>query len=398
MYPKLSDLINDIFGTDILLPIQSYGAMIAIAFVLAAYLLYFELKRKQKQGLFPTLKTTITKGLPATPYEILTSGVIGFLLAWKGVAAIANYHYFAENPQDFLLSWQGSWWAGVLVGIASALYTWYSKKKARLEKPVKTETEVSTLNLSGNILIITIAFGLLGAKIFDVIEHLNSFFADPIGTFFSFSGLTFYGGLIGGSTAALVYARRKKIPILVLIDAAAPAMMLAYAVGRMGCHISGDGCWGIENTAPKPEWMAWLPDWMWAYDFPHNVINEGVPMADCHGSHCRVLETPVFPTSFYEFSLCSLFFLGLWFTRKYIKVNGLLFGIYLILNGIERYSIEGIRVNIQYDVAGAYLTQARIIAICLIVGGVALSVFLMLKKRKSAVSQTFSHTEKKTKP
>ena len=381
MYPKLSDLINDIFGTDILLPIQSYGAMIAIAFVLAACLLYLELKRKQKQGLFPVLKTTITKGLPATPYEIASSGAIGFLLAWKGVAAIANYHNFAENPQDFLLSWQGSWWAGILAGVASAFNAWYSKKKAKLEKPVKTEMELPMLNLSGNILIITIVFGLLGAKVFDVIEHLSDFFADPIGTFFSFSGLTFYGGLIGGSTAALVYARRKKIPILVLIDAAAPAMMLAYAVGRMGCHISGDGCWGIENTAPKPEWMAWLPDWMWAYDFPHNVINDGIPMADCHGSHCRVLENPVFPTSFYEFSICTFFFLGLWFTRKHIKINGLLFGIYLILNGIERYSIEGIRVNIKYDVAGG-LTQARIIAICLIVGGVALSVFLMLKKRK----------------
>jgi prolipoprotein diacylglyceryl transferase len=383
MYPKLSDLINDIFGTDILLPIQSYGAMIAIAFVLAAYLLYLELKRKQKQGLFPVLKTVITKGLPATPWEIFISGIIAFLLAWKGIAAIANYHDFAENPQDFLLSMQGNWWAGVLVGIASACYTWYSKKKAKLEKPVKTETEVPMLNLSGNILIITIFFGLLGAKVFDVIEHLDSFFADPIGTFFSFSGLTFYGGLIGGSTAALVYARRKKIPILVLIDAAAPAMMLAYAVGRMGCHISGDGCWGIENTAPKPEWLAWLPDWMWAYDYPHNVINEGVPIVNCHGSHCHVLENPVFPTSLYEFSICTLFFLGLWFTRKRIKISGLLFGIYLILNGIERYSIEGIRVNIKYDIAGAYFTQARIIAICLIFGGVALSTWVVLKKKRT---------------
>jgi len=161
----------------------------------------------------------------------------------------------------------------------------------------------------------------------------------------------------------------------VLIDAAAPAMMVAYAVGRMGCHISGDGCWGIENTAPKPEWLMWLPDWMWAYDYPHNVINEGVLMENCHGSHCRVLETPVFPTSFYESTICTLFFAGLWLSRKYIKINGLLFGIYLILNGIERYSIEGIRVNIQYDVAGAYLTQARIIAICLMLGGGALSIW-----------------------
>ena len=388
MYPKLSDLINDIFGTDILLPIQSYGAMIATAFVLAAYLLFLELKRKQKQGLFPVMKTIVTKGLPATPYEIFTSGVLAFLLAWKGVEAITDYHYFAENPQDFLLSMKGNWWAGVIAGGASAAFTWYSKKKAKLDKPVKSEMEVSMFNLSGNILIITIFFGLLGAKVFDVIEHLDNFFADPIGTFFSFSGLTFYGGLIGGSTAAIVYAYRKKIPIFVLIDAAAPAMMLAYAVGRLGCHISGDGCWGIENANPKPEWLMWLPDWMWAYNYPHNVINEGVLIESCRGSHCHVLPVPVFPTSLYEFSICTLFFAGLWMFRKHIKINGLLFGIYLILNGIERFVIEGIRVNIKYDIAGAYFTQARIIALCLILGGIALSAWVILKKRKFKYFQT----------
>jgi prolipoprotein diacylglyceryl transferase len=382
MYPRLSDLINDIFGTNILLPIQSYGAMVACAFLLAAFFLYLELKRKQKQKLFPVLKTTVTKGLPATPWEIITSGVLGFLLAWKGIESITNYHYFAENPQEFLLSWQGNWWAGLLAGIASGAYTWYTKKKAKLEKPIKTETEVSMFNLSGNILIITIFFGLLGAKVFDVIENLGSFFADPIGTFFSFSGLTFYGGLIGGSTAAIVYAWKKKIPIMVLIDAAAPAIMIAYAVGRLGCHIAGDGCWGIDNVNPKPEWLTWLPDWMWAYNYPHNVINSGIPIENCTGSHCHVLANPVFPTSLYEFSICALFFTGLWLVRKRIKIHGLLFGIYLVLNGIERYVIEGIRVNIEYNVAGAFLTQARMIAICLILGGIALGAWVVFKRRK----------------
>ncbi len=356
MYPKLSDLINDLFGTNIILPIQSYGAMVAIAFIVAAYLLYLELKRKQKQGLIPVLKTIITKGLPATPLEIITSGGIAFLLAWKGVAAITDYHFFAENPQDFILSTRGNVWAGIIVGAASAWYTWYSKKKAKLEKPIKAEMEVSMMQLSGNILMITIVFGLIGAKVFDVIEHLDSFFADPVGTFFSFSGLTFYGGLIGGSVAAIIYARRKKIPILVLIDAAAPAMMLAYGIGRLGCHISGDGCWGIPNTMPKPEWLAWLPDWAWAYNYPHNVVNEGVLIPECSGSHCHVLPEPVFPTSLYEFSICALFFVVLWSVRNYIRIFGLLFSIYLILNGIERYLIEGIRVNIKYDIAGVYFT------------------------------------------
>jgi prolipoprotein diacylglyceryltransferase len=72
----------------------------------------------------------------------------------------------------------------------------------------------------------------------------------------------------------------------------------------------------------------------------------------------------------------------LWILRKRIKIGGLLFGIYLVLNGIERYVIEGIRVNIKYDIAGTYFTQARIIAICLILGGVALGIWVILKRRE----------------
>lgn len=382
MYPKLSDFINDILGTNITLPIQSYGFMVAMAFVLAAYLLYLELNRKKKQGIIPVFKEKVTVGLPATPWEIFVSALLGFLIGWKGVAAIFDYHEFAENTQDFLLSWTGNVWGGLVVGAAAGIYTWYSKKKKVLEKPKTTEEEVSMLQISGNILILAVVFGLIGAKVFDVIEHLDDFFRDPLGTFFSFSGLTFYGGLIGGSTAALIYARRKKIPILDLIDAAAPAIMIAYAVGRLGCHISGDGCWGIPNLNPKPDWLAWLPDWAWANYYPHNVINEGVPMANCHGNHCFVLDQPVFPTSLYEFAMCAVFFVALWCIRKKVTISGLLFGIYLVLNGVERYLIEGIRVNIQYNVGSGYLTQARIIALLLIAAGIGLSVWAIIRWRK----------------
>lgn len=387
MYPRVSDFINDIFGTDILLPIQTYGAMVAIAFVLAAWLLNLEIKRKQKEGVMPTLKAKVTKGLPATPWEITISTVIGFLIGWKGIAAITDYHYFATNPQDFLLSSFGNIWGGIIVGAASGLYTWYNAKKKRLDKPVTTEEVVPAFQLSGNILIIAIVFGLIGAKVFDMVEHLDDFVQDPLGTFFSFSGLTFYGGLIGGSTAVLIYAYRKKIPLLALIDAAAPAIMIAYAVGRLGCHISGDGCWGVPNLNPKPEWLSWLPDWAWAYNYPHNVINEGVPIPHCHGDHCFVLEEPVFPTSLYEFAICAVFFVILWTIRKRVSISGLLFGIYLVLNGIERYMIEGIRVNIQYNIGSSYFTQARIIAILLIVAGIALSAWVVWQHRKKRKEQ-----------
>lgn len=382
MYPKLSDLINDIFGTNINLPIQSYGFMVALAFLFGIWVLYLELKRKQNEHLIPVFKTKVTTGLPATKWEIISSAVIGFIIAWKGVEAIFEYSFFAENPQDFLFSNMGNIPAGLVVGAISGFYTWYTKNKAKLNKPIESEREISIMQIASNILMLAVIFGLVGAKLFDTIEHFDDFIADPIGTFFSFSGLTFYGGLIGGSAAALIYAHRKKIPLLILLECAAPAIMLAYGIGRIGCQISGDGCWGIVNDQPKPEWLAFLPDWAWAYNFPHNVINEGVLIPDCCGSNCHVLDQPVFPTSLYESTLAFIFFIVLWCIRKVVKPEGLLFGIFLMMNGFTRFLIEGIRVNIKYNVLGMQLTQAQIIAICLFIAGIAFSIWTYYRWHK----------------
>jgi prolipoprotein diacylglyceryltransferase len=155
-----------------------------------------------------------------------------------------------------------------------------------------------------------------------------------------------------------------------MADSVAPALMIAYAVGRIGCQLSGDGCWGGPNPEPKPEWLSLLPDWMWAFNYPHNVINEGVLLPGCEEKFCHVLDQPVFPTPFYETTICTLLFLVLWFIRKKIAVPGMLFSIYLILNGIERFIIEGIRVNIKYNFFGLETTQAQAIAIGLVVLGI----------------------------
>lgn len=382
MYPKLSDLINDIFGTNITLPIQSYGFMVALAFLFGIWILYLELKRKQKEHLIPVFTTKVTTGLPATKWEIISSALVGFIIAWKGVEAFFEYSYFAEYPQDFLFSLRGNVPSGLVVGAISGFYTWYIKNKAKLSKPIETEREVPMYQIASNILMLAAVFGLLGAKLFDAIEHFDELVADPLGTLFSFSGLTFYGGLICGSAAALIYAYRKKISLLILLESAAPALMLAYGIGRIGCQISGDGCWGIVNNNPKPDWLMFLPDWAWAYNFPNNVINEGVLIPDCCGSNCHVLDQPVYPTSLYESSLAILFFVVLWCFRKKVKPEGMLFGIFLMMNGITRFLIEGIRVNIPYDVFGISLTQAQIIAICLFIAGVVFSIWTYRRWRK----------------
>ena len=157
-------------------------------------------------------------------------------------------------------------------------------------------------------------------KDFHNLENFDLFLKDPVGQLISFSGLTFYGGLIGGAVGVLWYTKKYNIRPLEICDATAPSLMLAYGVGRIGCQMSGDGDWGIDNLSPKPEWMSFLPDWMWSYKFPHNVIREGVPMQDCGSEvwypYCYELANPVWPTAFYETVICTIFFLFLWRIRK----------------------------------------------------------------------------------
>jgi len=158
--------------------------------------------------------------------------------------------------------------------------------------------------------------------------------------------------------------------------------MLAYGIGRIGCQMSGDGDWGVPNLAPKPHWLSWAPDWIWAFKFPHNVNGEGVAIPGCVGKYCSELPFPVFPTSFYESVVCILLFLFLWSIRNKIKAPGVLFGIYMILAGIERFFIELIRVNTKYNVAGIRFTQAELISIFMILGGAVLCFPLINKKKE----------------
>jgi len=155
--------------------------------------------------------------------------------------------------------------------------------------------------------------------------------------------------------------------------------MLAYGIGRMGCQFSGDGDWGINNLAPKPEWMSFLPDWTWSYTYPNNVINAGVPIDGCIGNYCHELMYPVYPTPLYEIIMALGLFAFLWSIRKRISAPGMLFGIYMIVNGLERFFIEKIRINTNYTIFGKEITQAEIISFALIITG----IIIVFRLRKS---------------
>jgi prolipoprotein diacylglyceryl transferase len=382
MYPTISDLIKDLFGLSIPMPIQSFGFFVAVSFIVAAWLVLLELKRKEKLGILSVQQKSVVVGKPANMQELFLMGIIGFVLGFKFIGIILNYSSFAENPQQFVFSSEGSLFGGVLFAAGAVYMRYREKQKAKLEKPKTELISVHPYELTGNIIMLGALFGIIGAKIFHNLENIDEFVQDPIGSLLSFSGLTFYGGLICAAISIIWYARKNKIPAMVICDVAAPAIMIAYAVGRIGCQMAGDGDWGIVNAAVKPGWLSFLPDWMWAFNFPHNVINEGVAIPGCVGKHCFMLDPPVFPTPFYETVVCSVFFIILWSFRKRIKITGVMFSIFLMMNGLERFFIEKIRVNTKYHIFGHAITQAEIISTILFITGVVLLIYILKNNKK----------------
>jgi len=381
MYPTISHLLFDLFGINIPLPIQTFGFWVAIAFIFASWIISNELKRKEKEGFLSSTKVNEIIGESLTTSEIISSLLTGFFIGFKFIEALFHYTDLVNNPQDFILSTRGNLLGGILIAAISFYLKWTENNKTKLATPKTTEKIVHPFELVGNMTMIAAVSGIIGAKIFHNLENMDAFLADPIGQLISFSGLTFYGGLIAGAVSVIWYANKYKINTKHLIDSAAPALMLAYGVGRIGCQMSGDGDWGIDNISPKPEWMSFLPDWMWSYTFPHNVINAGVPIEGCTGNFCMELANPVWPTAFYEVIMSLAIFGILWAMRKHIKVPGALFFIYLAFNGVERFFIEKIRINTEYNILGG-ITQAEIISFSLILTAI-IGVTYLYKSKKA---------------
>jgi len=306
MYPNLYYAFKDLFGVELtgLRFVNSFGFFVAFAFLAAAWILSAELRRKGKQGLLHFQEEKITIGKSAGAGELILNFVIGFLLGYKIIGAFLSN---AENPQSFIFSSQGSVPAGLFLGLLFAGLKWWEKNKQKLPSPEERTLRIWPHDRVGDIIILGAVFGFLGAKIFHNLENWDDFSQDPIGALLSFSGLTFYGGLICASIAIWVYAKKHNITFWHLNDSAAPALMLAYAIGRIGCQVAGDGDWGIANTRPNP--YNWLPDWMWSFKYPHNVVGDGVPIPGCTGQYCHELALGAYPTPFYETVMCVTLFL-----------------------------------------------------------------------------------------
>jgi phosphatidylglycerol---prolipoprotein diacylglyceryl transferase len=439
MYPNLYYVFKDWFGVEWkgLKILNTFGLMVALAFVAAAIVLSAELKRREKLSLLHPSEETIVVGKPASILDLIFNAIVGFIFGAKLFGLLFNKA--AEvNTQEYIFSTNGNVFGGIIIAALLVGIKWYDKNKQKLKVPERRSVRIWPHDRVGDIVIISLIFGILGAKLFDNFEHWDEFMSDPIGKLFSVSGLTFYGGLILAAIAVCWYAFKKGITISHLVDSAAPCLMIAYAVGRIGCQVAGDGDWGVPNSAYKSDafgnlslalpgdfdktlqenstyfltgkvkdslgrlfyvtdrtyptlqevphrnikGVSFLPKWLFAYSYPQNVNNDGIIIPGVKEDHYSVLPQPVFPTPLYETILCTILFLFLWVIRKKIKAPFLMFGIYLILNGIERFLVELVRVNKAYNVSGITLSQAQEIAVMLMIAGLATIIYAKIAYKK----------------
>jgi prolipoprotein diacylglyceryl transferase len=383
MYPDLSYLFHDLFNTPYdnwTSVFKTFGLLLALAFVGAATVVYLELKRKEKEGILKPIQK-FKKGQKTVNYSSLAvNSLIGFILGYKIIYIVQHFDAFTADGAGVVFSGDGNWPGGIVFGLLYGGYYYWNWYRNRHELAKDKTIEIRPHEKTGDIVVIAAVAGIVGARLFSILENLDSFFQDPIGQLFSGSGLTIYGGLIVAFFVVYYFVKKWGFPPIHIMDVAALAIILGYGIGRLGCHFSGDGDWGIVNEAAKPVWFI-LPDWMWAYDYPHNVADTGVLMEGCQAKYCRRLVPPVYPTPVWETILSLLIFTFLWIMRKRIKIAGFLFFLYMLLNGIERFFIETIRVNPRYDFLGLNWSQAQYISLGMILMGIGGMVYLYRRSK-----------------
>ncbi len=230
--------------------------------------------------------------------------------------------------------------------VATAMLTAYFVLRAdfrRREMAVDAETIIGVTGI----------VGLLGARVYSLLETPKEFFANPWPMLFSKMGFTWFGAFITGLIALALLARHYRVPMLLMLDCAAPAAAIGYGVGRIGCLISGDGDYGTPTSLP------------WGMSFPNGIV----PTTQ------RVHPTPI-----YEFLGALLIFWVLWQIGAAAiagrRAPGRILAYYLILTGIARFFVEFIRLNPRVLFG---LTNAQVVSILSVVGGMA----LLLKLRSA---------------
>jgi phosphatidylglycerol:prolipoprotein diacylglycerol transferase len=214
--------------------------------------------------------------------------------------------------------------------------------------------------LVGDLAIVTFVAGIVGARVFHILDYVEVFLQNPASMIFTRGGFSIYGGICFGIGAGVIFVRRHGLPVVPMLDAVAPALMLAYGIGRIGCQVSGDGDWGIAaDLALKPDW---LPTWLWAQKYEGNIL--GVPIP----------SPGVYPTPLYETVAALVIYGALRLWTRSARPVGSIFALYLTLAGFERLLVEKIRINVRFAVGDMMYSQAEMISVVIVLLG---SVWLM---------------------
>ena len=208
-------------------------------------------------------------------------------------------------------------------------------------------------DLAYKILLAAIPCGIIGSKLFHILEHLNEFKADPKGMLFSGAGLSAYGGILLSLLVCYIIVKLHKQNFLELGDIAAPALMLGYVFGRFGCHVAGDGCYGIPTFS------------IFGTAYPNGIVP---------------ISIPVFPTPLFEVLFAVLATGFLLKLRKYELRRGTMFFTYLLLTAIPRFLVEFIRTNPKMFFG---LSQAQVVSIGMIIVAIAGFSYNFYRGRKA---------------
>lgn len=403
MYPDLSYLFHDLFGTDVdnwTSIFKTFGLLLACAFVGAGWVLRAELKRHEEEGTIKPYKSTVDVNDTTTKGSLFSNALTAFILGMKVPYIVQHFAEFQADPAGVIFSSKGNILIGILAMAAVASYLYMQMQKST---PDLKTIDVYPHQRTGDILILAAVSGVAGAKLFSILENLDLFFQDPWGQIFSGSGLTIYGGLIVAFIVVYRYIKKLGIPPRVMMDIAGMAILVGYAIGRLGCHFSGDGDWGIV-ASEMPSWW-FLPEWLWSYTYPNNVNNDGLALVNCDVEtyrmaagryveekclngcgirYCHELEQAVYTTPVWETILSLISFGFLWMWRRKVKVAGMLFFGYMILNGVERFFIENVRVNPKYNYFGFDLSQAQYISIAFVIVGIIGMIYLWSTRKKAS--------------
>ena len=214
-------------------------------------------------------------------------------------------------------------------------------------------------DLSDQVILVAAIAGLAGSKLYYLLfEAFDRFVKHPVDMIFSGAGLTWYGGFVLAMISIIYLIRKNKLPVLRSIDMISVPLPLGYGIGRIGCHLAGDGDYG------KP----W--DGIFATDYSKGIVPPsqafyGSEIAKDYPNGIVPDHTLCHPTPMYETVMSVIIFFILWMTTNKKLPAGFQISLYFMLGGLQRFAIEFLRINpkVAFGLSGAQLISIALIAI-----------------------------------